>query len=59
MYYYYLRTQEVPEISMTTGFPTGEGAAVTVTRIEELSSPFSFCASTLKERSSVKIIIQK
>ena len=34
-------------MSMTTGCPGGEGGAVTVTRIEAESSPFSFCAKTL------------
>ncbi len=39
---------------MTTGLPTGEGGAVTVTRMEELSSPFSFWASTLDKRITMK-----
>jgi hypothetical protein len=38
----------VPVISMTTGLPAGEGGAVTVTRIDAASSPFSFWASTLQ-----------
>ena len=38
---------------MTTGLPTGDGGAVTVTRMEELSSPFSFWANTLDERISI------
>ena len=39
---------------MTTGLPTGEGGAVTVTRMEELSSPFSFWANTLDKRIPMK-----
>ena len=35
-------TQVVPDMSMTTGLPAGEGGAVTVTKIEAASSPFSF-----------------
>jgi hypothetical protein len=40
--------QVVPVMSMTTGLPAGEGGAVTVTRIEAASSPFSFWARTLQ-----------
>ena len=44
----YLRTQVVPVMSITTGWPGGDGGAVTVTRIEAESSPFSFWAKTLR-----------
>ena len=41
-------------MSITTGCPGGEGGAVTVTRIEAESSPFSFCAKTLVTKARLK-----